>query len=130
MFGAIILFIGIVIQPTIAITEPENTDESRVSDDHQEIITFIKGRGDLNWIERRGFFRGEVLLICSYQSGLINLSGYRLSESGIEYYNELIEKGFIYAYCFLGYSNGYWSGMLDPNIIGIAIGNIDWVDYA
>ena len=59
--GVIVLFIGIGIQPAIAIIEPENTDESRVSDDYQEIITFIYGIGTINWIKRRGIFRGEII---------------------------------------------------------------------
>ena len=41
-----------------------------------------------------------------------------------------MEKGLVYANCFIGYSNGYSIGMLDPDLRGIAIGNIDWVEYA
>ncbi len=84
----------------------------------------------MNWIERRGLFHGTVFIICSEKSGLIKLSGYRKTENGKEYFNELMEKGLVYANCFIGYSNGYWIGLFDPELIGIAIGNIDWVEYA
>ena len=127
----ILLFIGVAVQPSIiADDEPRDSPkEIQEYDDYEEVITFIEGYGELNWIKRRGFFRGEASLICHYQSGSINLSGYRRSESGIEYYNELIEKGLVYVYrlicCYADYSY-FW---LDPRIVGIAIGNIEWVEY-
>jgi hypothetical protein len=126
------LFIGVAVQPSIiADNEPRNiSKEIQEYDDYEEVITFIEGYGELNWIKRRGYFRGEVNMICNKQSGFINLSGYRRSESGIQYYNEFIEKGLVYAYRFIGYYNGYWFGWFDPRILGIAIGNIEWVEYA
>lgn len=99
------------------------------SENYQEIITFIKGRVILNWIERRGYFHGEAFLICRYQSGLIYLSGYRRTENGIEYYNESIEKGLIYINRLICNYIDYSNGMIDPKITGIAIGNIDWREY-
>jgi hypothetical protein len=133
--GVIVLFIGIGIQPTIANESnihneiKEDIGEIEKSDDYEELITIIKGWGDLNWMTRRGFFRGEALLICRYQYGLINLSGYRRSESGIEYYNELIEKGLVYANRLICYYVDYSIFMRDPRIVGIAIGNIVWEEY-
>ncbi len=40
-----------------------------------------------------------------------------------------MEIGLIYSNYFIGYSNGYSLGWLDPDLVGIAIGNIDWVEY-
>ena len=86
--GITTLFLGIALSPVISAVNNDTDDmddkssgnsEIGTSEYYDEIITFIKGGGDLNWIERRGLFRGEVLLICCYQSGLINLSGYRRS---------------------------------------------------
>jgi hypothetical protein len=133
--GVFFLFIGIGIYPTTANEvykhkeTKEDVNEIGKSDDCEEVITFINGWVDLNWIKRRGFFRGEALLICRSQSGLINLSGYRRSENGFEYYNELIEKGLVYAYHLFCYYIDYSYFMRDPKIVGIAIGNIIIEEY-
>lgn len=109
----------------------ETSDKYKIrsSNNYEEIITFVKGWVDLNWIERRGFFRGEAMLICRYKSGFINLSGYRRSENGVEYFNESIEKGLIYVYHLICSYVDYSYGFVDPRIVGIAIGNIIWEEY-
>jgi hypothetical protein len=138
LIGIIILLISSSILPVITAanndienvySETVKIPEKRTSNNYEEIVTFIRGRVDLNWIERRGFFRGEALLVCRYQSGLINLSGYRRSESGIEYYNELIEKGLVYVNHLVCFYIDYSYFMIDPKINGIAFGNIVWEEY-
>lgn len=131
----IILFILILINPVITATGIDkdidfssyNSKKIELSDDYKEIITFIRGYAKINWIERRGFFRGEVNLTWDdYQIGLANLSGFRMSENGIEYYNELITEGFVYINYFIGFSSGISFPEFAPGILGIALGNIDW----
>ena len=120
--GVIVLFIGIGIQPAIAIIEPENTDESRVSDDYQEIITFIYGIGTINWIKRRGIFRGEIETN-QEQKAILCLGGLRLSNSGMEKYN-ITGVGYVYASRFIGFSA--MSPIMEYTITGVAFGNIEW----
>ena len=131
----IILFIVSIINPVIIANENDtnidflsyNSKKIESSDDYTEIITFISGNAEINWIERRGFFRGEVNLAWDdYQFGLVNLSGFRKSESGIEYYNKLILEGFVYAYNFIGFSSGISFPEFAPKVLGIALGNIEW----
>lgn len=133
--GIIVLFVTVSLSPVVtavnnkteADDEPlDNSDDIGTSDEYEEIITFITGYAWLDWIKRRGYFRGEVNLICYKQSSFIILFGFRRSESGIEFYNELIAEDIVYAYRFIGYSTGYSYYMFDPGILGIAIGNIEW----
>ena len=133
--GIILLFIGIAVQPSIAIcdtytndvdNELEGKSENGTHDEYKEIITFIKGFAELNWIKRRGYFRGEVNITWDTRPGRINLFGFRRSDSGIEYYNELITEGFVYINYFIGFSSGISFPEFAPGILGIALGNIDW----
>ena len=131
----IILFFAVTVLPVITAVdyvEDNIENESRINskigtpDNYEEIITFIQGWADLNWMERRGYFRGEVILTWYRAYGYINLSGYRRSGSGIEYYNELILEDFVYVYNFIGYSSDYSYFMISPRVVGIAIGNLEW----
>ena len=133
--GIVVLFVGVVFQPGISAVDKEtneydelkDSNEIKITDDYEEIITFIKGWAWINWIERRGLFRGEVNLTWgNYQWGFINLSGFRRSESGIQYYNELVGVEFVYAYHFVGFSTRYVFPEFAPRVIGIAFGNIEW----
>jgi len=135
VIGLIILFIVSLIIPVITANDKDtnidflsyNSKKIESSDDYKEIITFISGNAEINWIERRGFFRGEVNLTWDdYQLGLVNLSGFRNSESGIEYYNEIILEGYVYAYNFIGFSSGISFPEFAPKVLGIALGNIEW----
>ena len=136
VFTVIVFFVSITIQSSISATD-EETDEYdkkysnniKTIDEYEEIITFIKGYAVINWIDRRGLFHGEVNLTWNnYQIGFINLSGFRLSESGIEYYNESIAVtvGFVYVYRFIGFSTRYSFTEFSPPVVGIALGNIKW----
>ena len=150
VFGIIVLFIGMSITPSTGnIVEHvpfnnqildsvdkdtdiddisiDNSDAIEALDEHEEIITFIKGMAEINWIDRRGYIRGEVNLTWDdYWPGFINLSGFRRSESGIEYYNELVVVGFVYVYRFIGFSIDSSFPEFAPGVLGIAFGNIEW----
>jgi len=113
--GVIVFFIGVGIQPVFANDvycykeTKENIGEVRASDDYQEIITFIFGYGKINWIERRGIFRGEVETN---------------QEIRMEKYN-ITEVGYIYAPRFIGFSAS--TILIDVySTIGLAFGNIEW----
>jgi hypothetical protein len=131
--GIVVLFIGVVIAPCISAVNKErdknnklkDSTEIKITDDYEEIITFIKGYAVINWIERRGLFRGEVNLTWDdFSYGFINLSGFRRSANGIEYYNKLVEVGFVYAYRFIRLYTP--NPFMYPIVNGIAIGNIEW----
>jgi hypothetical protein len=120
--AVIILLIVIVTQPAIAIIEPENTDESKAFNDYQEIITYIYGIGTINWIKRRGIFRGEVETN-QEQKVILCLGGLRLSNSGMEKYN-ITGVGYVYAPRFIGFSA--MSPIMEYYMTGVAFGNIEW----
>ena len=128
VFGLIVLFIGVGIQSGIAnefftnMETKEKTEYNRASDDYQEIITFIIGYGQINWIERRGIFRGEVETNQERQAILI-LGGLRLSNGGMEKYN-LSGVGYVYATRFIGFSA--MTILMEHGIFGVAFGNIEW----
>jgi len=137
VFIVIVFFVGITTQSNISAIDEETeeyynikvSNEIRIIDEYEEIITFIKGYAVINWIDCRGLFCGEVNLTWNnYQIGFINLSGFRRSESGIEYYNESIAvtDGFVYVYHFIGFSTGYSFPEFSPPVVGIALGNIKW----
>ena len=131
VLGVILLFIGVTLSPVITAFDNNKSIDNfvlvKTSDNYKEIITIIRGYAEINWIERRGYFRGEVNLTWDgyHPYGFINLSGYRHSEEGIEYYNVIV-MGFVYAYRFICFSSGYSYGWMAPGIVGIAIGNIEW----
>jgi len=127
--GVIVFFIGVGIQPVFANDvycykeTKENIGEVRASDDYQEIITFIFGYGKINWIERRGIFRGEVETNQEIIA-VLSLRGLRLSNNGMEKYN-ITEVGYIYAPRFIGFSAS--TILIDVySTIGLAFGNIEW----
>ncbi len=117
-----VLFLGVGIQPAFA----NDANISKKTDDYQEIITFIFGYGKMNWINRRGIFRGEVE---TYQERIVVLSlrGLRLSDSGVEKYN-ITEVGYVYAPHFIGFSRKLPLLVWPPyySTIGMAFGNIEW----
>ena len=134
--GIVVLFIGVVTAPCISAVDKErdennkikDSNEIKITDNYEEIITFIIGFAKINWIERRGLFRGEVNLTSNgYSRGYTNLSGFRRSESGIEYYNELVvlnETDFVYAYRFIGLNTPNIFMEPPPVVKGIAFGNV------
>jgi hypothetical protein len=136
--GIVVLFIGGVNAPGTSAVDKEtdyydelkSRNENGVIVEYEEIITFIIGFAKINWIERRGLFRGEVNLTSNgYSRGYTNLSGFRRSESGIEYYNELVvlnETDFVYAYHFIGLNTPNIFLEPPPVVKGIAFGNIEW----
>jgi len=80
----------------------------------------------MNWINRRGIFRGEVE---TYQERIVVLSlrGLRLTNNGIEKYN-ITEVGYVYAPHFIGFSRMAPFMVWPPiySTIGVAFGNIEW----
>jgi hypothetical protein len=123
VIGVIILFIGVGFKSAFAndvyiIKETkENTDEIGISDDYHEIITWIDGSGDINWINRRGLFRGEVQIVGEgHPIPTIRLHGYRFSNGDVEYYYMSVFD--VHLYFFRGFSIGDF-------IFGIALGNIE-----
>ena len=106
----IVLFIGVVIAPCISAVDKEkdknnklkDSNEIKITNDYEEIITFIIGFAKINWIERRGLFLGEVNLTQGdYSRTLIYLSGFKRSENGIKHYNVSVVDGFVYVYHFI-----------------------------
>ena len=137
--AVIVLFIVINVAPCISAVDKEidknnklkDSNEIKITGDYEEIITFIIGYAKINWIERRGLFRGEVNLtwdVYPHPYGYINLSGFRRSESGIEYYNVLVmvAVGFVYTYRFIGLNTPDIFLGPTPIVRGIALGNIEW----
>jgi hypothetical protein len=131
----IVLFIGVVIAPCISAVDKEkdknnklkDSNEIKITNDYEEIITFINGWAKINWIERRGLFHGEVNLTQGdYSRTLIYLSGFRSSENGIEYYNVSVVDGFVYAYHFVGLNTPSLFLEPPPVVWGITFGNIEW----
>jgi hypothetical protein len=121
--GVIVLFIGVGIQPVFA----NDTNIRKKNDDYQEIITFVLGYGRMDWITRRGIFRGEVV---TYQERIVFLSlkGLRLANNGIEKYN-ITDVNYLYAPHFIGFSRMITIFPEDPpyyGTIGVAFGNIEW----
>ena len=127
VIGVIVLFIGIALSPGITAADKlkSNCKEIESTAEYKEIITYIVGLWvTLNWINRRGNYRGEVNMtnMDGGDFGGFRLSGYRWSNGGIEYFEEFAI--FVYAYRFIGYS-----GMSDwghPFVRGITLGDIEW----
>ena len=123
--GVIVLFIGISLSPCIKAVDKFkiNTEEIGATAEYKEIITYIFGWWvSLNWINRRGFFRGEVNMT-NNDFGIFKLSGLRLNNGSIEYFEE--SAIFVYAYRFIGYYTGT-NGFGTPCIQGITLGDIEW----
>ena len=128
----VFLFVGLGFQPAfandISISKPnekilEINKEIESIDDYEEIITLITGGGHINWIKRKGLFRGEILIeTCPWCEG-INLIGLFHSNGSIklfrEYNLEFPYGGpYLHIPSFIGWAKG-------SRIEGIAIGNID-----
>jgi uncharacterized protein YpmB len=60
--GIIVLFLIVGIYPSSAVDTVKESNPP-ISDEYEEIITFIKGYALLNWVDRKGYFRGEVNII-------------------------------------------------------------------
>ena len=129
--GIVILFLGVGIQPAIANNAyinkeiKEKNDESRPSDEYNEIITYIEGYANLDWIKRRGLLRGEVDITEWEQSGYVKILGFRNYNGNIEYFFEIVHS--VYAYRFIGWVNNEFFGIGNPIVFGFALGNIEWI---
>jgi len=110
--------VDIVKKPIMPIS-----DKIGATAEYKEIITYIFGWwASLNWINKRGFFRGEVNMT-NNDIGIFKLSGLRWNNGSVEYFEE--SAIFVYAYRFIG---NYWdtTGFGTPYIQGIALGDIEW----
>ena len=123
VIGIIVLFLIIGINSSSAVDTVKESNQ-QIPDEYEEIFTFIKGYALLNWIDRKGYFRGEVNITLSSMISLINLSGFRRSQVGIEYFEETVD--FVHVYRFIGFSPDYSYPEFAPTVMGIAIGNIEW----
>jgi hypothetical protein len=132
VLGIIVLFIGISTIPEINAVDGDTDDlidksinnfEIKSFDDYEEIITLITGGGHINWIKRKGLFRGEILIeTCPWCKG-INLIGLRHSNGSIELFREYNLEfpyggPYLHIPSFIGWARG-------SGIEGIAIGDID-----
>ena len=129
VIGIIVLFmgvgstsLGINVNTNIGI-ESEEDSEIETLDYYNEIITWIWAEGSINWINRRGLFRGEAEIIPFW--GTVHIYGWRLYfhqyGQDILYFDE--EVKFVHAYRFLYYP----FPRPGRNFLGIAFGNIDWI---
>ncbi len=122
VIGVISLFVIISLTPGITADDIEKDNRSR--DEYKEIITYIFGLWvSINWINKRGNYRGEVNLTqITDDSGIFKLSGYGWSNGKIVYFQEYAT--FIHAYRFIGRSvTDAWGWHY---VQGITIGNIEW----
>jgi hypothetical protein len=128
--GVIILFIGVGIHPALANgvyinkETKEKNDDSRPFDEYNEIITYIEGYANIDWIKRRGLLRGEVDITEWEQSGYVKILGFRYSNGIIEYFFEIVHS--VYAYRFIGVVNNEFFPVGNPIVFGFAFGNIEW----
>lgn len=118
--GVIVLFIIISLIPNITANYIEKNNRSK--DEYKEIITHVWGWWvSLNWINKRGNYRGEVNMT-NNDYGIFKLTGYGWYKGRIIYFEKFAT--FIYAYRFIGHSDmsdwGY------PYVWGITLGNIEW----
>jgi hypothetical protein len=120
--GITILFLGLAIQPSIA--DNVNTD-NKSSEEYKEIITYIIGMGfdvNLNWINKRGNYRGEAIITLFGDHGGLKVYGFGWSNGKIVFFKE--NASYIQAYRFIGYYDMGDFGW--PYIRGITFGNIVW----
>ena len=96
------------------------SNDSGVSDDYKEIITLIMCNANLNWICRRGIFRGEVEIDATFFGGKNWLVGLRRANGKVEPYFR-ISQDIIHPYFFRGF---YYKDL--SIVIGYALGNIEW----
>ena len=128
VLGIIALFVVVSISSVVtAIYNDSNTDYELMykskkygkSDGYKEIITFISGGEDSNWINRNGFFRGEVKSESGGSWGIpLHLSGLRQTNGRLERYS--ISVLYVHAYLFRGFITK------DSQVYGYALGNIQW----
>ena len=90
----------------------------------KEIITIISGLGfdvNLSWINKKGNYRGEVIITLG-DHGALELMSIGWSNRKIVFLREYVT--YIHVYHFIGNSgmdNSIW-----PYVRGFAIGNIEW----
>jgi hypothetical protein len=122
---AIILFIGVGVQPAYAVNkflsisdDVKDYYDRELSDDYQEIITFISGGDQSEWINRKGIFRGEIEIYSSAWGIPITLKGLRLTNGKVERFSMIVSD--VHAYYFIGLIFD------DTQALGFALSNIDW----
>ena len=135
VIGTILLFLGASLPLVISAVdinryylkdEPVDKSQKETADNHKEIVTFLFGQANIDWVKRRGFFRGEVNLTGipnPSSKGPIFIVGYRFFEDGIEYYYDEVDD--VYAYRFTGISINGSQPQTEFLVMGIALGNID-----
>ena len=118
--GVIILFVTISLNPGIIANDLEKDNRSK--DEYKEIVTHIFGLWvSLNWINKRGKFRGEANLT-NNDYGIFKLTGFGWKNGRIVFFEEYAT--FVYAYRFMGHYSDSDFGI--PYVQGNALGNIEW----
>lgn len=124
VIGVIILFVIISLIPGIsAVNKYKVSNEvMRSKPEYKEIITFVRGFGYLNWINKTGYFHGEVNI--TSDDYFIRLLGLRWSNGCIEYFNELVI--YLYSNNFIGHTIRSDFEIFLPFFRGFAFGDIKW----
>ena len=133
VLGLIILFVGVGLSPVVKAFDNnletvyvpiENSDDHKVSDDYEEIITLIIAHGDITSIKLSGLFLREVSIMTHVwcEPG-INLYGLRRSNGRVEIYQVTNLRGTVHIPRFRAFTYGI---IFDSTITGIAFGNIDY----
>ncbi len=123
--GVIVLLIGVGIQSAfandvyISKKTKDNFDEPLASDDYKEIITFIWGGSQSEWINRKGFFRGEIEIYSSTWGIPLKIKGLRLTNGKVERFSMFVIE--VHANFFIGF---IFDG---EQALGVAFGDIEWV---
>ena len=123
--GVIVLLIGVGIQSAfaddvyISKKTKDNFDEPLASDDYKEIITIISGGDHSEWINRKGFFRGEIEIYSSIWGIWLKIKGLRLTNGKVERFSMFVSE--VHANFFIGF---IFDG---ERALGVAFGDIEWV---
>jgi len=116
----IIVFFTVSLNPVTIADDIELDNRSR--DEYKEIVTHVFGMWvSLEWITKRGKFRGEVNLT-NDGIGLFKLTGFGWKNGKVVFFEEFAT--FVYAYRFMGHNSH--SGFGTPIVQGNALGNIEW----